>query len=140
MECDRLEALAMQSGVPVGPREAFGLFLARGFPHRIRVPVRRYGHKGLSLPTSIPPAFAWRIVSPGSPEANRRPRSLRCLRFSGPLPNRSKVDFLRLAIVILLLFEIDPGSARLAKELQTLQRGRARPFSQAARPPPKYRR
>ena len=54
--------------------------------------------KWLSLPTSIPPAFAWRILSPGSSEANRRPKSLRCLRFSEPVVSRSKVDFLRLAM------------------------------------------
>src|SRR3990172_5527233 len=54
------------------------------------------------------------IFMPGSSETNRRPNSRRCLRFSGPCVSRSNVDVLRFAIYHSPVFEIDPGSARLA--------------------------
>src|SRR5713226_4243188 len=69
------------------------------------------------------------IVSPGSATATCRPNSLRCFRFKRPLSNRSKVDILRFAMAYSSSLNSDPGSARLAKKLQTLQRGRAGPFS-----------
>src|SRR6266849_7312004 len=69
------------------------------------------------------------IVSPGSATATCRPNSLRCFRFKRPLSNRSKVDILRFAMAYSSSLKSDPGSARLAKKLQTLQRGRAGAFS-----------
>src|SRR5882724_9227932 len=69
------------------------------------------------------------MVSPGSATATCRPNSLRCFRFKRPLSNRSKVDILRFAMAYSSSLNSDPGSARLAKKLQTLQRGRAGPFS-----------
>src|SRR6266849_491679 len=69
------------------------------------------------------------IVSPGSATATCRPNSLRCFRFKRPLSNRSKVDILRFAMAYSSSLHSDPGSARLAKKLHTLQRGRAGPFS-----------
>src|ERR1700684_3452224 len=73
------------------------------------------------------------MVSPGSAAATRRSNSLRCFRFKRPLSKRSKVDILRFAMAYSSNLNSDPGSARLAKKLQTLQRGRAGLFQGTAR-------
>src|SRR3984957_14332338 len=67
--------------------------------------------KWLSLPISIPAAFACTTSSPGSSEYNRRSKSFRCFRF--PPVNRSYTD--SFAIPSLLLYGYETGrSARLA--------------------------
>jgi hypothetical protein len=73
----------------------------------------------------------------GSTAATRRASSLRCLRVIRPPFNRSKVDILGFLMPYSLSLNLglDSGSARLAKIMQTLHRGRAGPLCKAGPPP-----
>ena len=103
--------------------------------HRLWVPIRRNGCEMTLIAHIDSPRVRIYDAQAGSPAAICRLRSLFVLRLIRPLPWPLKRRLLLLCHAGLLSSEIRPRLGSACANFQTLQRGRAGPFSRRSAPP-----